>query len=86
MRRAAVKVFPPRQSRIVQAVPGQPNGMTTVGIDLKEIIEFITGVGRDDLIGVTMMGPMVQVWYWVPAPEPDPEAVDLEPTEDREEG
>ena len=70
MKRAAVRVFPPKQSRIVQAVPGQPNGMTTVGVDLKEITEFITGVGQDDFIGVTMMGPMVQVWYWVSVPDP----------------
>lgn len=78
MKTAKVRVFPPKKSSLLQTIPGQPNGaVMNVAVDVDGACQFLSEIGPDLLIGLTMTGPAIQVWYWQESPLPAEDEVSL---------
>lgn len=65
MRVCKVQLVPPRRSGILQPVPGQPNGIAQVGIDIDAIASVITEVGHRNFITMLPLMPAgFFIFYW----------------------
>lgn len=70
MKKASCRVFPPRGSSLLQAIPGQQNGVQQVNVDIQGACEFMTKLGQDNVITVVPAGPVLAVFYWHDVPDP----------------
>lgn len=70
MKRASCRVFPPKGGSLLQAIPGQQNGVQQLNVDVQGACEFMTKLGPENVIGVAPAGPVLTVFYWVDVPDP----------------
>ena len=65
MKLAACRVFPPkRRSSLIRAVPGAPNGVAPMEMDVDGVCAFLTDVGPENVITVAPAGPVLAVFFW----------------------